>query len=307
MSFEYGFYNAINHDRRYTAEQVSRIFDGIITDGVYATIGNAYAVTVNSGMQLNIGTGRAWFNHTWSYNDATALVTVPPAHAVFGRIDAVVLEVNLQNRENQLVVVQGTAASDPQRPTLAHGEEDIYQYPLAYVAVGAAVTEIASDKITPTVGTSQCPFVTGVLQGLDVDELIATWKHQFDTLFNELEEQIAQAASQTLIDGSVTFAKLAEGAVNRIYLEVEVDNDSANWIADNTTEWASDYPYRYDIPLIGVTESYIPECFFAYQQQADGEIYGTPRSYNGGVSIWASARPTSPFVIPQIEVRRVSA
>lgn len=305
MSFEYGFYNAINHDRRYTAEQVSRIFDGIITDGVYATIGNALAVTVNSGMQLNIGSGRAWFNHTWSYNDTTALVTIPAAHAVFDRIDAVVLEVNLQNRENRLTVVKGTESSDPQRPILANGAGDIYQYPLAYVTVDANATEIGHDKITPTVGSSECPFVTGVLQGIDVDELIATWKNQFDVLFVELEQQISQAASQTLIDGSVTFQKLAEGAVNRLYTDVPVSVE--DWIEDPDTPWAEDYPYRYDITLAGVTESYIPECIFAYQQQQDGYIYGTPRSYNGGVSIWSSEIPEESFTIPQIEVRRVMA
>lgn len=305
MSFEYGFYNAINHDRRYTAEQVSRIFDGIITDGVYATIGNALAVTVNSGMQLNIGSGRAWFNHTWSYNDTTALVTIPAAHAVFDRIDAVVLEVNLQNRENRLMVVKGTESSNPQRPILASGADDIYQYPLAYVIVDANATEIAHDKITPAVGSSECPFVTGVLQGINVDELIATWKNQFDVLFIELEEQIAQAAAHTLIDGSVTFAKLAAGTVNRVYENVSVN--TTDWVEDSAEDWSEDYPYRYDLTLAGVTESYIPECIFGYAQIQEGSIFESPRSYNGGVSIWSSRVPEEAFTIPVIEVRRVKA
>ena len=37
MAFSYGFYNAVDHDRRYDAVQMSQIFDGIISDVVYAT------------------------------------------------------------------------------------------------------------------------------------------------------------------------------------------------------------------------------------------------------------------------------
>lgn len=307
MSFEYGFYNSVNHDRKYAAEQISRIFDGIITDGVYATIGEAFSVTANTGMQLSIGSGRAWFNHTWSYNDTIALVTVPASHAVFDRIDAVVIEINLQNRENRLTVVKGVESSEPTKPVLSAGEDDTWQYPLAYINVTHSVTEITSDAIDPAVGTSACPFVAGVLQGINIDYLIATWKNQFDVLFVELEQQIAQAVSQTLIDGSVTFPKLAGGTVNRFYENVTVSADENDWVEDTTEEWSEDYPFRCDIPVAGITESYIVECIFAYQQIQDGLIFACPRSYNGGFSIWASDIPESSFDILQVEARRVKA
>ena len=31
MAFTYGFFNSLNGDRKYTAEQLSSIFDGLIT------------------------------------------------------------------------------------------------------------------------------------------------------------------------------------------------------------------------------------------------------------------------------------
>ena len=34
MSVTYGFYNSLNGDRRYDANQMSAIFDGLIIDGV---------------------------------------------------------------------------------------------------------------------------------------------------------------------------------------------------------------------------------------------------------------------------------
>lgn len=44
MSVTYGFYNSKNHDRRYDAIQMSRIFDGIIRDGVLQHYGTAMMV-----------------------------------------------------------------------------------------------------------------------------------------------------------------------------------------------------------------------------------------------------------------------
>ena len=41
MSVTYGFYNSIKGDRKYNALEMSSIFDGIIVDGVYMSIGDA--------------------------------------------------------------------------------------------------------------------------------------------------------------------------------------------------------------------------------------------------------------------------
>ena len=69
MTITSGFFNSVNHDRLYDAEQVSSIFDGIIKDGVYESIGDAFMVTPNSDLNdsIIVGTGRAWFDHTWTY------------------------------------------------------------------------------------------------------------------------------------------------------------------------------------------------------------------------------------------------
>ena len=50
MAFTYGFFNSLNGDRKYTAEQLSSIFDGLITDGVFDSIGDILATVPGSGM-----------------------------------------------------------------------------------------------------------------------------------------------------------------------------------------------------------------------------------------------------------------
>lgn len=187
MAFTSGFYNALNHDRQYEAIQVGSIFDGVIEDGIFETIGQKFMVTASgNGLVVNVGTGRAWFNHTWSLNDAILPVEMDEAELVLDRIDAVVLEVDssLSGRTNAIKTVKGTPSSQPVKPTLINTEE-VHQYPLAYVSIAAEQTLIEQSDIENAVGTSATPFVIGVLEMMDVDALIAQWQTQFENIMRD--------------------------------------------------------------------------------------------------------------------------
>ena len=95
MAFSFGFYNSFNHDRRYNSIQISMIFDGIISDGIYATVGEAMVVKATSEDNVVVvGPGRGWFDHTWNYNDADLPVNAPISDVLLKRIDALVLDIN---------------------------------------------------------------------------------------------------------------------------------------------------------------------------------------------------------------------
>jgi hypothetical protein len=245
MTLTYGFYNSVASDRVYDAVQVSSIFDGVIEDGVFSTIGDSLIVAEYSGMVVHVGTGRAWFNHTWTFNDAEASLTVDAAHATLPRIDVVALEINAETaiRANSLKIVKGTPATEPVPPTLTN-TSTIHQYPLAHIYVGAAVTEIIQDNITNKVGTDGCPFVAGPLTVVSVEELLiqwhAEWHTWFDFVVNELtEEQFGNLQGQinehnhsevlntkVVTDGvsdlAVTKAKLASNSVDDSKIEYRV-------------------------------------------------------------------------------------
>ena len=122
MSISYGFYNSVNHDRRYNANQMASIFDGVITDGVYHSIGDAFSVTPGTGMNVNVAPGRAWFDHTWTLNDSILVVELTAAHQVYDRIDAIVLRVDGDKRTNSIVAKAGTASSAPVKPTMTNDD-----------------------------------------------------------------------------------------------------------------------------------------------------------------------------------------
>ena len=132
-------------------------------------------------------------------------------------------------RNNTIKIVKGTPASNPSKPSLTKND-DVHQYPLAYITVDPNVTAIIQQKIQNAVGTSACPFVTGIIDTLDIDDLITQWSSEFNVLFAELEEKISQAASQTIIDGSVTRAKLAQDA---LYSPIRMVQSNSNVVSSD--------------------------------------------------------------------------
>lgn len=180
MSVTYGFYNSIKGDRKYNALEMSSIFDGIIVDGVYMSIGDALNVKSSGGMGITVGIGRAWFNHTWTLNDSLLPLTLANSDVLLNRIDAIVLEVNnnTEVRKNTIKILKGTPSSKPVKPTMTEGEL-LNQHPLAYISIPAGATSISQSDIENAVGTSACPYVTGVLKGMDIDKLVAQWGAQW--------------------------------------------------------------------------------------------------------------------------------
>lgn len=200
MSVSSGFFNSLNGDRKYNAAQMSAIFDGLIIDGVFASIGTAFAVKAAGGLTVNVGIGKAWFDHTWTVNDSILPMTAPEAEVLLDRIDAVVLEVNGTEsvRENTIKFVKGNPSSAPSRPTLTN-EGNVHQYPLCYIYRKYGTAVINQADITPMVGTESTPFVTGILQTISLDELLGKWQDELDRFTDarsrEVDDWIAQEES----------------------------------------------------------------------------------------------------------------
>lgn len=192
MAVTYGFYNSLNKDRMYNAEQMSSIFNGIITDGVFSTIGDALMTVAGTGMQVIVKPGRAWFNSTWTLNDAQLPLDVPAADVSLTRIDAVILEVNsaIATRANSIKVLKGTPSANPAKPALS-ATETLHQYALAYITIAAGATSITAANIEINVGKTSCPFITSVLQQTDITDLFNQWNAEFSAWFANVQAQLS--------------------------------------------------------------------------------------------------------------------
>lgn len=191
MSLTYGFYNSLDHDRKYSALQMGSIFDGIVNDGIYMAIGERMMVMSSSGMTVMVGTGRAWFNHTWTLNDARIPLTIEPAEVTLTRIDLIVLEINntLQVRANSIKVIKGVPSQKPAWPTIVN-DEYVHQHILAAITIKPHMSAIRQADITNCVGTNHAPFVTGIIQTINADSLIAQWRDQWAQFFEQESEEI---------------------------------------------------------------------------------------------------------------------
>lgn len=233
MSVSSGFFNSLNGDRKYNAAQMSAIFDGLIIDGVFASIGTAFAVNAVGGLTVNVGIGKAWFDHTWTVNDSILPMTAPEAEVLLDRIDAVVLEVNGTEsvRENTIKFVKGNPSSAPLRPTLTN-EGNVHQYPLCYIYRKYGTAVINQADITPMVGTESTPFVTGILQTISLDELLGKWQDELDRFTDARSQEVDDWIAQEESDFTTWFNEMkADLQQEQTVLDQWIASEQADFLA----------------------------------------------------------------------------
>ena len=187
-----GFFNSDSTGtRKYDAMDFSKLFDGMVTDGVFASIGDCLIVKAGSGTTVNVGTGKCWFDRTWTLNDDILPITCDDSETLLNRIDAIVLEVNTSQsvRDNCFKYVKGTPASEPKKPSLIN-TEFVHQHALCYITRPAGSTEITQANIENVIGTNETPFITAILQTVSLDELLGQWRTQLDEFVAQEELDI---------------------------------------------------------------------------------------------------------------------
>lgn len=197
MSVTSGFYNSLNGDRRYNAEQMSAIFDGIINDGVFANIGNVFAVKANGGTNVTVDTGFAWFNSKWIRNDGILPIVLDASETVLDRIDAIIFDIDRSDtvRNGTIKYIKGSPASSPKRPEMI-STDDHNQYPISFIYRRADTNEIRQADITNMVGTSSCPYITGILEVHNIDNIVAQWRDEWNQwLLNTTEVVDSESAA----------------------------------------------------------------------------------------------------------------
>ena len=187
MAITSGFFNSLNGDRLYNAEQMSEYFKGIISDGVAENIGGALQVLSGSGMTVNVQSGRAFIDCRWLENNAVESITINPSHATLKRYTAVVVRLDYSNRIMSITTKDGTPATTPTKPSMTRNEQ-IYEICLAYVLVEAGATSISQSKITDTrANKNLCGWVTGVIEQVDTTTLFNQWEAAYNENIGEME------------------------------------------------------------------------------------------------------------------------
>ena len=185
MAITYGFFNSLNHDRTYNAAQITEYFDGLVSDGVYESVGGAMQVQAATGMNVDIQTGRAIIDCRWIRNDAVLTMPITASHVTLARYTAIMVRLDYSARTISIIAVDGTPATSPAKPepTQTATVKDLV---LAYLYIPAGATAIPQANIQDQRGTSLCGWVTGLIKQVDTSQLFAQWQDACETFYQNM-------------------------------------------------------------------------------------------------------------------------
>lgn len=198
MTVKCGFFNSIGQDRLYQADDMTRPYELLVSNGVFATQAgtpsNYLQVQASSpaSMTIKVKAGRGIFFNKWLVNDADLFLVVSQSEVTLKRIDSVVVKIDLTEsvRAASIYIKNGTPAATPSAPTLT-STGLIKEYRLANITVDAGVTTITQAKISDTRGTADCGWVTSLVQQVDTSTLYIQWEDAFDTWFEDVKENLS--------------------------------------------------------------------------------------------------------------------
>lgn len=192
MTFRSGFWNSIDGDRTYSAEDMAIPFEGIITEGVFANWGDAFKATVINSSTVAIGSGKAWLSKKWIQNDSVYQMPINVsnyASSTEPRTVVVCLDLKVESyyRFVQFYVVE-MRQYDSYMDMLNKITDRTRQNTLPLFAINFAAgdSSIQQSSITNLVGTSWCPYVTAPVQTITVDDIRAKWDASYNSLMHDI-------------------------------------------------------------------------------------------------------------------------
>lgn len=238
MALRYGFYHSdpVTGPRTYNAEDISRLLDGIITEGVFDNFLEAFKLTLpetvssDDGFELRIGSGKAWYNGTWSIIDELDDVVLNVAYgSENNRVDEVILEVNTINKTNRLFLLEGIPGQgilDPATgvPALPYApkisghispdpipesgyvqeltpdgnpshndpEEGIYWYPLYYLIIPKNMTKETYNKNDIVIRPIAHKVVNCPIEHMDIDILYTVWRKAYNDWLSDRDAEFQE-------------------------------------------------------------------------------------------------------------------
>ncbi len=180
---KFSFFNDVNDDRVYYAEDWARHLKKYFTNGIF---NNELNVVANNDMTITIKEGDANIEGYRYTNTGDLVKTIDNADGTLNRIDNVVLRLDLTNRLISAQIIKGTFADKPVAPELIR-TSTIYDLRIAKISIPAGTTTITQDLITDTrFITSDCGNVISTVQTPDTENLFIQMQTLFEKQINEL-------------------------------------------------------------------------------------------------------------------------
>ena len=194
MAFSYGFFNAKNLDRTYTAENFCDYLGSIICNGIQDNYGQCFKLTANK-LKLTIGSGKAWINGHYFLSDTPYTYDLSGyVNESLGRYLSVGICCNTGEnyRKIEFEILSGTPATSPSIPRFKDTETKTY-LTLCAVRIDAGAAEI---KITDyRENTTYCGYVRCILGKCKVTDMMSQLS-EITAQINDYNSTILQLTNQ---------------------------------------------------------------------------------------------------------------
>lgn len=197
MTVYCGFFDSVDRDRLYKAEDMTRPYELLVSNGVFATPqgtpSNYLQVYANGGLNVLVKAGRGLFKDKWFINDTDTQLTLDAAEVTLTRIDSIIVRVDTSEsvRAGTIEVKKGTPSSTPSAPVMERSE-DVHEYRLANITVAPQTTVIQQLSISDQRGSADCPWVTSLVQQVDTSTLFEQWEDAYEKYYARVEAEYQQ-------------------------------------------------------------------------------------------------------------------
>jgi hypothetical protein len=194
FSVNCGFFDAVNNDRLYSADDMNKPYSRVIADGVFAanegTPSSDLQTLAAGGMAVTVQAGQGIFASKWFENPSAIIISIPANNQLNARIDSIIAQVDKRTagRIGSIVHRTGTASSDPQPPAI-NETAGVVEYRLANIEVGAGVSTITDANITDLRGSESCPWVTSLIQQVSTSTLWTQFQAAYQAQFEAFDDE----------------------------------------------------------------------------------------------------------------------
>ena len=192
------FFDSDNGDRKYGSTYWAEYFSSFIENGIFLKTGSELSMGLSpyGDRAFILRPGKAFINGYGYNNDSDKSIEIPESHATLNRIDSIVIQWNLSERQIRAKLRSSTPAENPTPVTPVRNAE-IWELVIAeiYVGKGNSQLNITSYK-DKRYDTNVCGIVTSVGQPIDTTKLNELIDKLF-TRYDELVEKIEDAGIPT--------------------------------------------------------------------------------------------------------------
>ena len=283
---KFSFFNDIDDDRVYFAEDFARHLAKYFTNGIF---NNELKVVANNDMTITIQEGDANIEGYRYTNTGDLTKTIDTADGELKRIDNVVIRLDLTNRLISAQIIKGTFSDKPSAPSLVRSST-VYDIKLAEVYIDNGITSITQSAIKDTrFDKNVCGNVVWTVETIDTtdvynqlytkfEELIQQEQDTFTAWFNRIKNQLDSDAAGHL---AAQINKIVDNGLRSYTKRLTIDN----WLLNNETNL-----YEYDIIDSDITSTTLVNGNLDISNQVklnDAMI----NSYDGGFKILTTEKP----------------